>query len=251
MNAFLEHHRTSIALRDHGFVRILMNAIVQTLQADGSAAWFLKDRRGFPALTSKVLRTISAEYHDFLNNWQRRGVPVVEAPKKKHDHSQADRRDNFVEPYYRRFGDRPGVALVMKSRENARVAVSRKTRGLRHLEFGHGFIWQYYFYINDVDFGRMFIRVATYFPFNCRVCMNGHECIARRLEKGGIGFRKEGNAFLSCDDPVRLQKIADQLTPGSITRCVHRWLAQLVLFYTDAERRRCGYGYRLFFSQLE
>ncbi|HSB73463.1 MAG TPA: hypothetical protein VLT62_29405, partial [Candidatus Methylomirabilis sp.] len=42
------------------------------------------------------------------------------------------------------------------------------------------FVQQYYFYLQDRDFGRMFVRVCPYFPFSARICLNGHEWLACR-----------------------------------------------------------------------
>jgi hypothetical protein len=200
------------------------------------------------AVTKSYLRSLSVYYHNWVEGWRQAGVPVVPAPKKK---SPDDRREDFVTPYFRRLGERPGIALILKSRENARVAVSHPTSGLPHVEMDYRFVWQYYFYLRDRDFGRMFIRICPYYPFNARLCINGHEWLACQLRREGIGFRQEGNAFLACDDPGRLQALADAFSPHHIEVCAHRWLAQLVPFFSDGERRREGYGYRLFVSQAE
>jgi hypothetical protein len=144
----------------------------------------------------------------------------------------------------------PGIGVILKSRENARVAVSFPKQG-NHIELLNRFVWQYYFYLQDRDFGRMFIRVCPYFPFNCRICINGHEWLACRLREEGIRFQQCGNAFRNCADPDRLQALSDSFSPKHILACAHRWLAQLVPFFTDRERRHQGFGYRLFVSQVE
>ena len=45
---------------------------------------------------------------------------------------------------------------------------------------------QYYFYVVDADFGPLFIKFSSYFPYTARVCLNGHEYAKRQLEKAGI-----------------------------------------------------------------
>jgi hypothetical protein len=140
--------------------------------------------------------------------------------------------------------------VILKSRANARVAVSFPRQG-NHIELCNRFVWQYYFYLQDQDFGRMFLRICPYFPFNARLCLNGHEWLACRLREEGIGFEQCGNAFRTCADPARLQALADQFSAAHIEACAHRWLAQLVPFFTDRERRHQGFGYRLFISQVE
>lgn len=244
MNAFVEHHQDSIRFTYSCFDRMLLNAIIQPLQYAASVVGFLKDKRQATALTPAYFRAISSDYHQFVQAFAaERQVGIVEPPKDV-------RREDWVEPFFRRLHGQPGIAVILKSRENARVAVSFPKQG-NHVELLQRFVWQYYFYLQDRDFGRMFLRVCPYFPFNSRICINGHEWLACRLRQEGIRFQQCGNAFRNCADPERLQALADQLTPQHILACAHRWLAQLVPFFTDRERQRQGFGYRLFVSQVE
>jgi hypothetical protein len=244
MNAFVEHHQDSIRFTYSCFDRMLLNAIIQPLQYPASVVGFLKDKRQAAALTPAYFRTISTDYHQFVQTLAgERQVEIVEPPKDV-------RRDDWVEPFFRHLHGQPGLGVILKSRENARVAVSFPKQG-NHVELLQRFVWQYYFYLQDRDFGRMFIRVCPYFPFNSRICINGHEWLACRLRAEGIPFQQCGNAFRNCADPQRLQALADQLSPQHILACAHRWLAQLVPFFTEKERRQQGFGYRLFVSQVE
>lgn len=68
-----------------------------------------------------------------------------------------------------------------------------------------------YFYFIDRQFGLMHVRIASWFPFMVQVCLNGHEWLARKLSRSGIGYRQADNAFLSIDDPRRAQRLADRL----------------------------------------
>jgi hypothetical protein len=110
---------------------------------------------------------------------------------------------------------------------------------------------QYNFYINDSEWGRMFVRICPYFPFSARVCLNQHHWIANRLKHRGIRFRQSTNAFSSCADPEVLQQIADSITAKDLSRCGRKWLAHLTPFFTVRERKQAGVEHRLFFSQIE
>src|SRR5437764_394241 len=94
---------------------------------------------------------------------------------------------------------------------------------------------------------------AIRFDYACfdRALLNGHEWLACRLRAEGIAFEQCANAFRTCAHPARLQELADQFSAADIEACGHRWLAQLVPFFTDRERRHQGFGYRLFVSQVE
>ncbi len=66
-----------------------------------------------------------------------------------------------------------------------------------------------YFYFVDREFGLMHIRITSWFPFMIQVCLNGHEWLARKLNRHHIGYRQADNAFRSIDDPKRAQRFAD------------------------------------------
>lgn len=246
MNAFVEHHRRSIRLEYSCFDRILFNAIIQPLQVPAVIVGWLDQYRHVPSITRKYFRQVSEDYHRFVQELaERRKVEILEPPK-------GVRRDEWVDRYYRSLRSETAIAVILKSREIARVAVSYPTKtGGNHIEVYPRFVEQYYFYLKDRDFGRMFLRICPYFPFNARLCLNGHEWLACRMRQEGLRFHQAGNAFLTCSDPRRLQELSDEFSSQHVLNCAHRWLAQLIPFFTDAERRRGGCGHRLYISQVE
>lgn len=244
MNSFVEHHASNIRFQYSCFDRIVLNAVIPVLQQPPSIVWFLKERRSAGKLTSGYFRAISGDYHRWVEALgDRWNVPIVEPPK-------GVRREEWVEPYFQHRQE-PGLAVILKSREAARVAVSRATQGQPHIEMQPRFVWQYYFYLRDNDFGRMFVRVCPYFPFNARLCLNGHQWLACHMRREGIEFRQCGNAFLTCSAPIRLQAMSDQFTAHHVETCGLRWLAILVPFFNDRERRREGFAHRMYMSQME
>ena len=44
---------------------------------------------------------------------------------------------------------------------------------------------QFYFYAVDDDFGPFFLKFCSYFPYNAKLCINGHEYLKRQLTKAG------------------------------------------------------------------
>jgi hypothetical protein len=67
-----------------------------------------------------------------------------------------------------------------------------------------------YYYFMDRQFGLMHVRIATWFPFTVQVCLNGHDWLARQMDRHGIGYRQLDNAFLAIDDLDRAQRMADR-----------------------------------------
>jgi hypothetical protein len=65
-----------------------------------------------------------------------------------------------------------------------------------------------YFYVIDRELGFIHIRLQTWFPFQIQIYMNGHEWLARQLERRGIGFERYENCFLSIDDVPLAQRLS-------------------------------------------
>ena len=59
----------------------------------------------------------------------------------------------------------------------------------------------FYFYGIDEDFGPFFLKFCTYFPYNAKLCINGHEYVKRQLAKEGIAFEALDNGILTLRRP--------------------------------------------------
>jgi hypothetical protein len=68
-----------------------------------------------------------------------------------------------------------------------------------------------YHYWMDRDFGLMHARVQSWLPYSIQVCLNGREWLARRLDREGIAYRKEDNAFPWIEDVARAQELFEEL----------------------------------------
>jgi hypothetical protein len=81
----------------------------------------------------------------------------------------------------------------------------------------------YYFYIRDEVLGPMILCVGSFLPFTTRYWINGHSFIASELQRQGIPFRKDDNAFLGVSNPKALQAAADRLSPEIIRPRLDYW----------------------------
>jgi hypothetical protein len=108
----------------------------------------------------------------------------------------------------------------------------------------------YYIYVLERDFGPFFLKFCTYFPYNGKLCLNGHEYAKRQLTREGIVFQALDNGVQRCADPQRLQEICDSLTADKIDRLLRKWLGRLPHPFTAADRQ-AGYRYDLSILQAE
>ena len=66
-----------------------------------------------------------------------------------------------------------------------------------------------YFYFIHPELGWLHVRIQSWFPFTVQVCLNGHEWLARKLDREGIAYRRADNAFVWIADPARAQALAN------------------------------------------
>jgi hypothetical protein len=178
-----------------------------------------------------------------------RGVPLVQFRK-------GERKDTVMAEHLRRFAGEDGVLFVGKAQEKTPVFRTEKRRSPRT---GQPYPWivrssamvnHYYAYAVDRDFGPFFLKFCSYFPFNARLCINGHEYAKRQLAKEGIDFEALDNGILSCAEPQRLQKICDGLSAAKIDALLRKWLRLLPHPFSGADRR-AGYRYDISILQAE
>ena len=94
----------------------------------------------------------------------------------------------------------------------------------------------YYFYLLDRDFGPLFIKFCSYFPYPMKVCLNGHEWLKRQLTQRGIPYEPLDNGIRSSEDPARVQRIASSLDAPKIDTVVRQWLRRLPHPFAAAHR---------------
>ena len=92
---------------------------------------------------------------------------------------RGERKDDRAHQYLRRFSGGEGVLFVGKAQEKAHVVRTERRhepnsdRTYPWLVSSTAMVNYYYFYLVDEDFGPLFIKFCSYFPFNAKLCING------------------------------------------------------------------------------
>jgi hypothetical protein len=121
-----------------------------------------------------------------------------------------------------------GIVFMGVAQEKAQAFSGKKIGG--QLEFTRDktvSVNHYYFYIDDADFGPLFLEVCSYAPWGIKLCLNGHEWAKRQLERAGVGCEALDNGFLSCRRPEKLLQVCDSLGPEEIDRVFRKWLKRV------------------------
>ncbi len=117
-------------------------------------------------------------------------------------------------------GIRSGLVHVFSAMENCSCFKpwhDRKT-GNTFLKPNVGRCSHYYFYFLDDLLGLLYVRVPTWAPFRLQICLNGHNWLASLLQRNGVGFTMNDNAFVDIGDFGLAQRLADSLDPVDLQR---------------------------------
>jgi hypothetical protein len=120
-----------------------------------------------------------------------------------------------------------GLVAVLACQENCRTVKLLYGQGRPRLQFTHRPQRVLYYYFLDPDFGLMYVRLQTWFPFTTQVYVNGHEWLARQLLQAHAGFVQRDNCFTQLDDPALAQQLADRFPKLPWVSLLRRWAEQV------------------------
>ncbi len=242
--------RDHVTLEVECIDRMYLNVYVPKLQRELGVVGFLRYHRGHLFASSALLAPISDTFIKSIEDYtEANAVPVLTFLK-------GQRKDDIAAEYRARFSQPDGILFVGKAQEKTPVFRTEKRRNPKTNQTypwivrSTAMVNHYYFYCIDEDFGPFFLKFCSYFPYNAKLCLNGHEYVKCQLAKEGIAFEALDNGILSCANPQRLQEIANGLNAAKIDALLRKWLARLPHPFTAADRQ-AGYRYDVSILQAE
>lgn len=239
-----------VTLEVEGIDRMYLNVYVPRLQIVEGVLGFIRRHRGHPVPSTRMVEPITRRFVAAIEKFTHdHAIPLVSFDKGQRKEEVAARfRANFSAP--------EGVVFIGKAQEKCTIYRTERRRNPRT---GKTYAWivkstalvnHYYFYCVDRDFGPFFLKFCSYFPYNAKLCLNGHAYVQRQLEQRGIAYQALDNGILSCQDPRRLQAICDGLSAAKIEALLRKWL-RLLPHPFSAHDRQAGYRYDLSILQIE
>ena len=239
-----------VVLEVEGIDRMYLNVYVPHLQTVGAVVGYLRGHRGQRfASTAAVAPMTEAFVRNIEEFVQREGVDLVTFAKRQ-------RKDDVTHQYLRHFEGTEGVLYVGKAQEKARIMRTERRQSRTNaasypwIVESTAMVNHYYFYCVDEDFGPIFLKFCSYFPYNAKLCINGHEYLKRQLAKRGVAFEPLDNGIKSCADPKLAQRLCDGLSAEKIDRLLRKWLRRLPHPFPPRDRA-AGYRYQLSILQAE
>ncbi len=244
MNPFVERHRNKISGTLSCFDRVVITGTLPDIGYAGAMAGYLSYHKirlfDYPRW-AEPLRDELRHHTEQLA--VKAGIEIEFIRRHKAFH-----KEDRIKAIIAERGDHPGLVHIFSANgactayrpwyDNKKDYTTLKPTASKCLH--------YYFYFIDESFGLCYIRVPTWASFRLQVYFNGHNWLARRLEKAGIPFKMTDNAFLFIADPKRAQVFADRLDAKQLHRRLNRWAKQFCPLH---QRFRSGYHWS--FMQVE
>jgi hypothetical protein len=229
--------------------RMYLNVYVPQLQYAAGLVGYVHQQLGLPIASTAPLAKITDRFAEAMRRFARdQRVPWV-------DFVKGQRKDEVMAEHLSRFDREEGVVFIGRAQEKTglfRTERRRSTDGRAYpwIVKTTGLVNHFYVYAVDAQFGPFFVKFCSYFPYNAKLCLNGHHWAQRQAAKARIAHTAMDNAFAEVDDPAALQAICDQLSSEAIDGLLRRWLARLPHPFTAADRA-AGYRYELSVLQAE
>jgi hypothetical protein len=169
------------------------------------------------------LRQRTDEYHRWVEAFAHKRQISMEWAQK------GVRKEDYVRPHLRCLERRNQSESISSSRAwnwdppsaPPPSQVPRSTIPITRILARH--YTHYYFYIRDEVLGPIALCVGSFLPFSITYYLNGHHFIERELERAGVEFRQDDNAFLWVADAQALQAAAHRLSPQIIRQQLDHW----------------------------
>src|SRR5688500_10890716 len=133
------------------------------------------------------------------------------------------KKEKLVQDLLRQAPHEDGLVTVLQVMETCRTVKLLQGQGRPRLAFARRPQRVLYYYFLDAEFGLLHVRVQTWFPFTIQVYVNGHDWLARQMQRQRLSFVQNDNAFLQLDDAAAAQRLADRFPKLPWVKILKRW----------------------------
>ena len=243
METFTKLFDSLLAFVYHCFDRIVIQGYLPLLTRPEHMVHFFRDVQGIYPITKQVLAKRTDEYQRWVEAFARNHRIPIQWPSEEMK-KKGIKKEDYVRPYGLSMERRKrfGPYFIFKSMEQGPTFRSVPPKfptddpDYRILKRNWSRYTHYYFYIRDEVLGPMVMCVGSFLPFQTTYYINGHHFIAGELQRQGVRFRKDDNAFLWTDNPQALQAAADRLSAEIIRKRLDYWTLVLGPKFSKKDR---------------
>src|ERR1039458_7331599 len=170
--------------------RLYLNGYIGRLATGPELSMFMRNQLGKPVPSPVLLGQVSERFREAVKTLaEREDIPI-------HQFKHEERKDDIANNFRKQRPVRDAVVFIGVAQEKAKTCNWKKVNGWFEFERDKSvYVNHYYFYIDDEDFGPLFIKICSYAPWSMKLCLNGHEWAKRQLEKKKIAYEALDNGF--------------------------------------------------------
>lgn len=137
---------------------------------------------------------------------------------------------------------REGLICVLKTLEACRTAkVYGSDNGKLVVKTVNNKCLHYCLCYLDREYGFMFVKIQSWFPFNIQVYMNGRELMKHVFDENGISCKCYNNSFTDISDTAKAQELADKFDASKLSRHLDGF-ARSINPFPDTDIKTFGKG---------
>lgn len=128
-------------------------------------------------------------------------------------------KDSYAKNIFEQNPDKKGLIVALSTVELCNTMTVKPNKETKKLEISSRATKckHYYFYYNDEEFGWMFLKIQTWFPYNVQIYINGREYCSKLFDKNNIKYEMYNNSFSYIEDFDQAQKIANGILNKKIS----------------------------------
>jgi hypothetical protein len=217
MEQFLLRHKDSITGVLSCFDRVLFRGTLRSISyLDGMKAFLATHKillKDFGAFVQGHSSRIKQYAETFARRYSRPYQYIL---------SSSTSKEEIAKGIMEQDGITDGLICVLSCVEPCQSYAIRKDRVTKKLKLIPAIrkCLHFYFYFIDREFGFMHVRIQSWFPCPIQMCINGHEWLARKMDKAGMDYQRRENCFVQIEDIKKAQKMAD----ATVNRNWHKLL---------------------------
>lgn len=119
-------------------------------------------------------------------------------------------KDELARTEFEKSSNKEGLISAFSTVELCKITTVKPNHATKKLEVTsrNTKCKHYYLYFNDYEFGWMFLKIQTWFPYNAQIYINGREYLSKILDKNNIKYEMYNNSFSYLEDFTKAQELA-------------------------------------------
>ena len=201
----LEQNKEKINGVFETFDRMIINGYLMNLCNYSQFSYYLHQNnvllKDFDSFAQKETKSLCEHIENYAKN---NSVDIMYLSSGKIN------KDDLARKAFSKVPDKIGLITCFSTVEICNTMTVKPNHNSKKLEVAYRptKCKHYYLYYNDDEFGWMFLKIQTWFPYNVQIYINGREYCSKLFDKAGIKYEMFNNSFSYIDDFNKAQEIA-------------------------------------------